>query len=113
MDGHPSSWTLAYTTTPAGEMVASVMMSVAQWERKIIGQRTREALAIRRAQGAKLGRPRTLPEATRKRVVRMRQRGMTYRSIADELTSKQVQTAQGGAKWYPSTVRKIVATADW
>src|SRR4051812_24461802 len=67
------------TTTPAGEMVASVMMSVAQWERKIIGQRTKEALAMRKAQGVTLGRPRQLPDAIRKRIVSMRRRGLTLR----------------------------------
>jgi DNA invertase Pin-like site-specific DNA recombinase len=96
------------TTTPAGEMVASVMMSVAQWERKIIGQRTREALAMRKAQGATLGRPRQLPDATRKHIVKMRKRGMTLRAIADALNEDVVPTAQGGVKWYASTVRKVL-----
>ncbi|MDP9227018.1 MAG: recombinase family protein, partial [Actinomycetota bacterium] len=95
------------TTTPAGEMVASVMMSVAQWERRIIGQRTREALAVTRAQGTTLGRPRQLSEAVRKRVIRMRKTGLTLRSIADTLNREGVPTAQGGAKWYASTVRVI------
>ena len=34
-------------STPAGEFLASVMASAAQWERRIIGQRTKDALAIR------------------------------------------------------------------
>jgi DNA invertase Pin-like site-specific DNA recombinase len=96
------------TTTPAGEMVASVMMSVAQWERKIIGQRTKEALAAKKAQGAKLGRPRQLPDATRKRLMRMRKRGLTFRAIAEAVNEEGVPTAQGGVKWYPSTVRKVL-----
>lgn len=96
------------TTTPAGEMVASVMMSVAQWERRIIGQRTREALAAKRAQGATLGRPRQLPDAVRKRVIRMRKSGMSLRAIADKLDDAGVPTAQGGARWHASTVRAII-----
>ena len=39
------------TTTPAGELVASVMVSVAQWERRINGQRTKEALAAKEGAG--------------------------------------------------------------
>ena len=31
------------TTTPAGEMVANVILSTAQYERRLIGQRTRDA----------------------------------------------------------------------
>ncbi len=45
------------TTTPAGELVAGVVASTAQYERRLIGQRTREALAARRAAGVRLGRP--------------------------------------------------------
>ena len=37
-------------TTPAGELVATIMAAVAQWERRVIGVRTREALAVKRAQ---------------------------------------------------------------
>jgi DNA invertase Pin-like site-specific DNA recombinase len=95
------------TTTPAGELVASVMVSVAQWERRAIGQRTKEALAAKKAQGATLGRPRQLPDAVRKRIVRMRQGGMTLRAIAEALNSKDVPTAQGGTRWYASTVKKV------
>lgn len=95
-------------TTPAGELVASVMVSVAQWERRAIGQRTKEALAAKKAQGAKLGRPRQVSDGIRKRIVRMRKRGQTLRAIADALNDEGVPTAQGGAKWYASTVQKVL-----
>ena len=45
------------TSTPAGEMMASVLATFAQFERRLIGQRTKDALAIKRAQGVVLGRP--------------------------------------------------------
>ena len=48
-------------STPAGEFLASVMASAAQWERRIIGVRTREALAAKRAAGVRLGRPPRIP----------------------------------------------------
>jgi nitrite reductase/ring-hydroxylating ferredoxin subunit len=35
------------TTTPAGEAKANVMATYAQFERRLIGQRTREALAVK------------------------------------------------------------------
>ena len=100
------------TTTPVGELIASVMISVSQWERRAISQRTTEALAVKKAQGVKLGRPRSLPPATRNRIVRMRKRGKTFREIADTLNGQGVPTAQGGAKWYPSTVRQVAISAD-
>jgi DNA invertase Pin-like site-specific DNA recombinase len=97
-------------TTPAGELVASVMVSVAQWERRAIGQRTKEALAARKAQGAKLGRPRRLPDSVRTRIARMRVKGLSLRAIADVLDDEGIPTAQGGARWYASTVRKVLSS---
>ena len=47
-------------TSPTGGLLANVTASVAEWERRIIGVRTKEALAARRAAGVTLGRPRTL-----------------------------------------------------
>src|SRR6266487_1209992 len=51
------------TTTPAGEAMAHVLATFAQFERRLIGQRTREALAVKRSEGVRLGRPPTLPES--------------------------------------------------
>jgi len=42
-------------TTPVGGLIANVMASVAEWERRVIGQRTAAALAARRAAGVRLG----------------------------------------------------------
>lgn len=94
------------TTTPAGELVASVMSAVSVWERRAIGQRTKEALAVRRAQGVRLGRPRTVPPEVRGMIVRLRRRGLSYQAIADRLDLAGVATAHGG-NWHASTVRKI------
>jgi DNA invertase Pin-like site-specific DNA recombinase len=52
---------LGDTSTPAGEMTANVIASAAQYERRLIGQRTREGLAAKRAAGVRLGRPSVLP----------------------------------------------------
>src|SRR6185437_7338010 len=41
-------------STPSGEFLANVMASAAQWERRIIGERTKSALAVKRAQGMRL-----------------------------------------------------------
>jgi len=60
------------TTTPAGEAMANVLATFAQFERRLISQRTKEALAIKRAQGVRLGRPRTMPTGVRHRIERER-----------------------------------------
>src|SRR6266567_961706 len=56
------------TTTPAGEAMANVLATFAQFERRLIGQRTREALAIKRTEGVRLGRPPVLPQKVRTRI---------------------------------------------
>lgn len=48
-------------TTATGKMVANILMSVAQWEREMIGQRTREALAAKKARGERAGGPEPRP----------------------------------------------------
>jgi DNA invertase Pin-like site-specific DNA recombinase len=99
------------TTTPAGEAMANVLATFAQFERRLIGQRTKEALAAKRAQGVRLGRPRQLPAKVVKRIVRERKRGATLAAIADGLNRDQVPTAQGGRQWWPSTVRAVLQAA--
>jgi DNA invertase Pin-like site-specific DNA recombinase len=97
------------TTTPSGEAMVGVLAVFAQFERKLIAQRTRDALAVKKAQGVRLGRPTSLPVAVSKRLSRLRSRGMSYKTIADILNAEGVPTAQGGARWYPATVRKVLA----
>jgi DNA invertase Pin-like site-specific DNA recombinase len=96
-------------STPQGELVANVIASVAQWERRIIGERTREALAVKRADGVRIGRPRSVPEAVAAQVRRMREQGKSYALIAADLNSRGVPTGQGGRRWYPATVRSVAA----
>ena len=99
------------TTTPGGKLVANVMASVAEWERETIGARTRDALAAKRAQGVRLGRPRGLPLAVLERIARERQAGGTFRAIADGLAADAVPTAQGGV-WRPGTVAAALRSQD-
>ena len=82
------------TTTPAGELVANVMAAVAQWERRTIGQRTREGLAAKRASGVRLGRPPVLPAEVVARIVHDRAAGRTLQAIADSLTAEDVSAGR-------------------
>lgn len=98
--------------TPAGEFLASVMASAAQWERRIIGQRTREGLAAKKAAGVRLGRPASLPAEIRSRIIASSAGGKSLAAIARELNAESVPTAQGGKKWYSSTVRAVLASQE-
>jgi DNA invertase Pin-like site-specific DNA recombinase len=97
-------------STPGGELVGNVMASVAQWERRAIGQRTKDALAIKREQGVQLGRPRTMPASVRRRIQRERKHGKSLSAIAAGLNASRVPTAHGGARWHASTVRKVLTS---
>jgi DNA invertase Pin-like site-specific DNA recombinase len=43
-------------STPTGEAMANVLATFAQFERRFIAQRMKEALAVKRAAGVRLGR---------------------------------------------------------
>lgn len=96
------------TTTPHGEFLAHVMAALAQWERRIIGQRTKEGLAVKRAQGVRLGRPPVLQDQLVKRIRRLHAAGQSLGAIARQLNADAVPTAQGGREWYPSTVKAVL-----
>ena len=96
------------TTTPAGEAMAHMLATFAQFERRLISHRTREALAIKKAEGVQLGRPRSMPEELRERIRRMHAAGESLAAIVRTLTTERVATAQGGVRWYPSTVRAVL-----
>ncbi len=96
------------STTPAGEFTATVIAGAAVYERRLISARTRDALAERRRAGVVLGRPPTLPAEVVARVVAERAAGVSTPAIARALTAEQVPTAQGGARWYPSTIAAVL-----
>ncbi|MBE9204909.1 recombinase family protein [Synechocystis salina LEGE 06099] len=107
------------TRTAAGRLVLNVLMSVAQWEREAIGERTATALSHKKANGEHVGSPafgyqiigKRLKKSTEHKTVQailaMRENGMTLTAIADHLNAKQIPTARGG-KWYAKTVANII-----
>lgn len=100
------------TTTTNGRMITGVIAVLAEWERELISDRTRAALAIRRAQGVHLGRKFNIARAVHARILRQRKEGMTYQAIADQLNAEKVPTARGGARWRVSSVRASALASD-
>ena len=97
-------------TTSMGELVANIMISLAQWERRVIGERTKAALVAVKARGTPLGRRSTLKPETFRLIRVLRESGKSYQGIADALTREGVDTSQGG-RWHPATVRKLLLRA--
>lgn len=98
------------TSTINGELIANIIMALAQWERRIIGQRTTMALQQVRAQGKALGRPSGVSLETRRLIRVLRDSGLSWQKVADALVAEGVPSGQGG-KWHASTVRKLYASA--
>ncbi len=99
-------------TTPAGEQVANLLATFAQCERRLISQRTRLALARKRAQGVRLGRPPRMSPYAIERIRRERAAGKSLTAIANGLNTDRVPTAQGGRRCYPATVRYTLGRAS-
>jgi DNA invertase Pin-like site-specific DNA recombinase len=99
------------TTTPAGEMMSTVLAAFAQYERRLIGERTRSALQALKAKGKRLGRPVEIDDATRARITAARAAGHTLAAIADRLNAEHVPTARGG-RWHPSTIGRVLASVE-
>ena len=96
------------SSTPAGEAMAHVMATFAQFERRLIGQRTREALAVKRAAGVRLGRPSAIEPELAERIHAERATGATLRQIADMLNEEGVATPRGGSEWRPSSLERLL-----
>lgn len=111
------------TRTPSGRLVLNILLSLSQWEREEIGQRTREALRHKIKKGERCGKipfgydladdGRTLVPNSRELgaiefIVGLRENGYSLRGIATELTSRGIPTKEGGKKWTHSAVSGIL-----
>jgi DNA invertase Pin-like site-specific DNA recombinase len=101
------------TRSAAGRLVLNIMVSVSQWEREAIGERTRDAMHHKRANGERVG---TVPfgyrmavdgvhiesepaeQAIMGRIREMKAEGFTLREIATEL-NRQGFTTRRGTAW--------------
>ena len=106
-------------TTANGELIASVLMAVAQWERRMIGQRVREGLAqSTKTLGRLPGMPKQggavatpPPDTVLAAVQDLRAAGHSPRSIAERLNAHGHATPRGG-RWHRTTVRRLLARME-
>jgi DNA invertase Pin-like site-specific DNA recombinase len=103
-------WALAFNgfdfdpETPIGKLVLTMLGAIAEFERALISERTREGLAQSKKT---LGKPPVVPERVAERIRAARARGQTWQAIADALNSDGVPTGHGGAMWRPSSTRSV------
>ena len=123
---------LAVDMPEANDLTVGIMALVAQAEREAISRRTKEALAVARARGVKLGNPNGTAALRRagkggvalraavgrnaqqhaadlaEGVADIRAHGATsLREMAEALTARGMMTRRGG-KWQVSNVRNLV-----
>ncbi|MCA8934970.1 MAG: recombinase family protein [Planctomycetes bacterium] len=109
------------TSTAAGKMFFSLIATFAEFERNLIGDRTREALASKRADGYRVGEiplgyeadddgllvPVEDEQRIVDRILGLREQGYGYLRIAKQLNRDGVPAKKGG-KWYPKTIRGVL-----
>ena len=94
-------------TTATGELMMNLLASVSQWERKVIGERTSDALQHLKAQGKRYCH--TVydnPEGIAL-MHQLRTAGYSYEAIAQHLNQAGIPTALGGP-WQAMVVWGIV-----
>lgn len=114
----------------ANKLTIHILAAVAEQEREAISQRTKAALAAAKERGVRLGNPKNLTEAARRKgqprataalvayadqfahhvveiVDALSAEGKSLRGIARELTARGIRTARGGA-WTAASVTNVI-----
>jgi DNA invertase Pin-like site-specific DNA recombinase len=106
--------------------VLNVLMSVAQWERETIGERTHDAMEYKSLKGERVGKVpfgydlgadgvQLIPNEAEQRVLsligQLRAGGLSLRAIAAELTARGIPTKEGETEWVHTTIARIVKRA--
>lgn len=99
------------TSSSAGRFVVTIMSALAEMERGIIASRQKDIHKDRRERGlvwgVDLGPTTKVSQDLIERMRDMREKGLSYKRIAEQLNHENVATALGGV-WHASTVRKTL-----
>lgn len=113
------------TGSAAGRLLLNIMVSVSQWEREAIGERTRDAMAHKRAKnewngnapyGSRVSEDRKHVELNEReqkvlrRIRHLRRCGSSLREIAVKLNRDGIRTRTGGV-WRHEYVARVLKTA--
>ena len=112
---HRTPFIVAELGADADPFMLHLYAALAEKERRLISQRTKDALAVRKAQGVKLGglnakgvanreEARVRAEALRPLLAELS--GQSARAIAAELNARAIATPSGG-RWHAETVIRV------
>lgn len=114
------------TRTASGRMMIGMIMLIAEWEREVIGERTRDALQAKIRRGERCGSvrfgfdlaadskrlvPNPGEQETIERLRSWRAEGRTLREMAAMLAELGIETKEGSRLWLPTTIKRILARA--
>jgi len=114
---HKTPFIVAELGADADPFMLHVYAALAEKERRAISQRTRDALAAKKAQGVKLGglnakgianRREAQERAEQLRPIFTELSGMSHRQMAVELNARNVPTPAGG-QWHAVTVKRVLS----
>jgi DNA invertase Pin-like site-specific DNA recombinase len=112
---HQTPFIVAELGADADPFMLHLYAALAEKERRLISQRTKDALAVRKAQGVKLGglnvgvikaRDEAKARAEALRPILAELAGQSARAIAAELNRRGIPTPSGGP-WYSTTVLRV------
>jgi DNA invertase Pin-like site-specific DNA recombinase len=112
---HKTPFIVAELGADADPFMLHLYAAIAEKERRVISQRTRDALAAKKAQGIKLGglrqkgremRQDALERAEALRPLLTELTGQSDRAIAAALNERGIETPAGG-KWHGVTVERV------
>ena len=113
------------TGSASGRLVLNIMVSVSQWEREAIGERTRDAMRHKKAKLEFVGNapygfrqaadkrhvePEPGEQAILARIHRLRKSGKSLRGIAEQLNRLEIRTRQG-SPWRHEYVARLLKAA--
>jgi DNA invertase Pin-like site-specific DNA recombinase len=113
---HKTPFIVAELGADADPFMLHLYAALAEKERRLISQRTRDALAAKKAQGVKLGglnakgianREEAQQRAEALRPIFAGLAGMSHRKMATELNALGVPTPAGG-QWHAVTVKRVL-----
>jgi DNA invertase Pin-like site-specific DNA recombinase len=125
---HKVPFIVAELGADADPFMLHLYAALAEKEHALISQRTKAALAAKKAGGAKLGNPRVAEAAVKGRaaavanadrfaanvlptIASIRASGVSgHAAIAEALNNRGIRTARGGA-WHATTVRRLLTRA--
>jgi DNA invertase Pin-like site-specific DNA recombinase len=114
---HKTPFIVAELGADADPFMLHVYAALAEKERRLISQRTRDALAAKKAQGVKLGglnakgianREHAWERAEQLRPVFAELVGLSHGRMASALNARSVATPEGG-RWHAVTVKRVLS----